>query len=90
MYTTPVQILTSDAGEDVQTNACKLLEVIVIQCQGRIDAVSGYLLSSDFNVRTPLHAKYMYVFISERQSWFLSVSFRLHVTSDYLLHELRR
>ena len=34
------QILTSDCGEDVQTNACKLLEVIVIQCQGRIDAVS--------------------------------------------------
>jgi hypothetical protein len=31
-------VLTSDCGEDIQSNACKLLEVIVIQCQGRIDA----------------------------------------------------
>jgi hypothetical protein len=31
-------ILTSECGEDMQTNACKLLEVIVIQCQGKMDA----------------------------------------------------
>jgi hypothetical protein len=32
------KVLTTGCGEDVQTNACKLLEVVVIQCQGRIDA----------------------------------------------------
>ena len=63
VYTTPLQILTSEAGEDVQINACKLLEVIVIQCQGRIDAVSGYLQSSAY---TYISAWKVYMFSSQR------------------------
>lgn len=36
------QVLTSDAGEDAECHAAKLLEVIILQCRGRgIDQVSG-------------------------------------------------
>lgn len=35
------QVLTSDAGEDPECHAAKLLEVIILQCRGRgIDQVS--------------------------------------------------
>ena len=34
------QVLSGDPGEDPQVHACKLLEVVVLQCQGRIDNVS--------------------------------------------------
>ena len=34
-----LQILSGDPGEDSQVHACKLLEVTVLQCQGRIDPV---------------------------------------------------
>ena len=34
------QIMSGDPGEDPQIHACKLLEVLVLQCQGRIDSVS--------------------------------------------------
>jgi hypothetical protein len=33
------QILTGDAGEDPECHAAKLLEVIILQCKGRIDQV---------------------------------------------------
>ena len=33
-------MLSGDPGEDPQVHACKLLEVVVLQCQGRIDNVS--------------------------------------------------
>ena len=33
-------MLSGDPGEDPQVHACKLLEVLLLQCQGRIDAVS--------------------------------------------------
>jgi len=40
LYTTiHLQILSGDPGEDSQVHACKLLEVTVLQCQGRIDPV---------------------------------------------------
>lgn len=32
-------VLTSDAGEDPECHAAKLLEVIILQCKGRIDQV---------------------------------------------------
>ena len=35
-----LQVLSGDPGEDPQVHACKLLEVVVLQCQGRIDNVS--------------------------------------------------
>lgn len=36
-----LQVLTSDAGEDPECHAAKLLEVIILQCRGRgIDQVS--------------------------------------------------
>ena len=44
------QVLTTSCGEDVQTNACKLLEVVVIQCHGRIEAVSVRLLFTDQSI----------------------------------------
>lgn len=34
------QILENDAGEDPECHAAKLLEVIILQCRGRIDQVS--------------------------------------------------
>ena len=34
-------IISSDPGEDPQVHACKLLEVILLQCRGNIDNVSG-------------------------------------------------
>lgn len=33
-------VLTGDAGEDSECHAAKLLEVIILQCKGRIDHVS--------------------------------------------------
>ena len=33
-------MLTDDPGEDPQTYACKLLEVMLLECKGRIDQVS--------------------------------------------------
>ena len=36
----PSQVLTGDPSENPQVHACKLLEVLVLQCQGRIDPVS--------------------------------------------------
>ena len=40
------QVLEGDPGEDPQVHACKLLEVIVLQCQRRIDVV-GVVLTFD-------------------------------------------
>ena len=34
-----IQVLTNEAGDDPQMNACKLLEVLVLQCKGHIDQV---------------------------------------------------
>lgn len=36
------QILTSDAGEDPERYAAKLLEVIILQCKGHIDQVRDF------------------------------------------------
>ena len=33
-------IMSGDPGEDPQVHACKLLEVIVLESRGKIDAVS--------------------------------------------------
>ena len=35
-----IQVLSGDPGEDPQVHACKLLEVLLLQCHGRIDIVS--------------------------------------------------
>ena len=35
-----LQLLLEDPGEDVQSNAAKLLEVTILQCRGLIDQVS--------------------------------------------------
>ena len=34
-----MQLLLEDPGEDVQSNAAKLLEVTILQCRGLIDQV---------------------------------------------------
>ena len=34
-----MQLLLEDPGEDVQSNAAKLLEVTILQCRGHIDQV---------------------------------------------------
>lgn len=34
-------IMAGDPGEDSQVHACKLLEVILLQCHGNIDSVSA-------------------------------------------------
>lgn len=34
-----LQVLNGDAGEDPESHAAKLLEVIILQCKGRIDQV---------------------------------------------------
>lgn len=34
-------VLTSDMGEDPECHAAKLLEVIILQCKGRVDQVSA-------------------------------------------------
>ncbi len=33
-------VMSGDPGEDPQVHACKLLEVVVLQCRGKIDMVS--------------------------------------------------
>lgn len=33
-------VMQGDPGEDPQVHACKLLEVIILQCHGKIDSVS--------------------------------------------------
>ena len=38
-------MLTDDPGEDPQTYACKLLEVMLLECKGRIDQVSQVYIS---------------------------------------------
>jgi len=34
-------VMEGDSGEDPQVHACKLLEVILLECRGNIDTVSG-------------------------------------------------
>ena len=34
-------VLSGDPGEDPQVHACKLLEVILLECRDSIDSVSG-------------------------------------------------
>ena len=33
-------VMSGDPGEDPQVHACKLLEVVILQCHGKIDSVS--------------------------------------------------
>ena len=40
------EVMRVDPGEDPQVHACKLLEVIVLQCRGQIDSVSSTFLVS--------------------------------------------
>lgn len=35
-------VLTGDAGEDAECHAAKLLEVVILQCKGRIDHVCSF------------------------------------------------
>jgi len=41
-------VLTVDMGEDPECHAAKLLEVIILQCKGRIDQVSEIFELSQF------------------------------------------
>jgi hypothetical protein len=34
------QVLTGDVGEDAEVHAAKLMEVILLQCSGKVDHVS--------------------------------------------------
>ena len=45
LWLVTMQIMSGDSGEDPQIHGCKLLEVMVLQCQGRIDTVSLYTTS---------------------------------------------
>lgn len=51
--------MTSESGEEAECHAAKLLEVIVLQCKGRIDQVHDFTLIVKI-VLTPI---YIIIFI---------------------------
>lgn len=84
-------VLTGDAGEDPECHAAKLLEVIILQCKGRIDHVSLRKQSRSptnfliFQVATFLKLYFSFTFIN-----FSSVFFELSTIQFLLCVDLKK